>query len=132
MINIGKLNVLVLLIIFIFGCGYLNNEVKSMKITIEEAIKIANKEAEKLNYNVSEMNIKIDENNTVWKKYSSSINFSIGSTFLDDNQEIKTKLKNKSFWAIYYMPKNINQFGGDLWIFINKDTGKIILFLKGK
>lgn len=131
MVNIEKKIVSLLLVIFIMGCGYLNGETRSKLIDKKKTREISIAEAERLGYNTSLMNISIDENNTLWRKYSSSLNLTTGATLLDEMPEVKNKLRNKIFWAVYFDPRNIEQHGGDLWVFVDRTTGDVILYLKG-
>ncbi len=135
MVRVKKIKILAMIVIFTLGCKHFNAEVKVMKITKEQAIKIANKEAKRIGYDISRTKIEIDKNNTVWNGWSGSIHTNIKGetlTALDANPEIKTKLKNKNFWAIYYHPEEHNVFGGDFFIFVDRNSGEIIYSLKFK
>lgn len=94
-------------------------------ISKKEVMEIANKEVARLKYNIEEMKIETDEENSHWKWYISK------TKLIEKNQELETKLKNRNFWAIYYEPKK-NQLGGDLFIFIDKNTGEVIGLLMGQ
>lgn len=95
-----------------------------MKISLKEAISIAEKKAESLNYDIKKMKLMADENNNIWNNYSSS-------GFLEANPPIKDVLNGKDFWTIYFAPTEA-VLGGDLFIFVDKKNGKVILALPGK
>lgn len=96
-----------------------------MKITKEEVIEIANKEAIRLGYDINMMEIKVTKHTTPWNTYLKK----------DNNSEYalvrKEKLINKEYWAVYYAPKNM-QLGGDICIFIDSSTGEVLTSLRGK
>lgn len=119
-----KLFIIILLswftIFSVLGMGHKGGKI--VRITKEEAIKIANEELLKQNFNVRETNIFIDENNTVWKeRYLSNNKFS------NNNLDIIEKLRDREYWAINYMPIEENILGGEAWVFVDKNKGEIIL-----
>ena len=119
----------ILLIVFLFSmassCIVLDKKARNMKISNEEAIRIANKEVQRLKYDIDKLKIISDEKNTFWYKYISS------GPILESNPDIKNKLDNRDFWAIYYGSREM-RLGGDVFIFIDKNTGEIILVIQGK
>jgi hypothetical protein len=129
--NIKRQIVILSLVIFVAGCGHLKGEPRNMLISKKKAVEISTGEANRLGYNTSLMNVTIDNNNTLWTKYSSSLNLSTGVSLLNEISEVKNRLKNRTFWAVHFGPKNIEQQGGDLWVFIDRNTGEVILYLKG-
>jgi hypothetical protein len=132
MVNIKKQIVPLTLVIFVLGCAHLKGEIGNMPINKDRAIEISSAEAKALGFNVSVMEINIDENNTLWKRYSSSLNVSTGSTILDEMPEVKSKLKGRAFWVVLFLPRGYEHHDGDLWVFVDKNTGEIILHLKGQ
>ena len=90
-------------------------------------VEVANKTAQELGYKLSEMTISIDENNSAWNNHISKVPF-FESEF---GQDVKKKLDNKKYWAVYYQPKR-TQLGGDLFVFIDKETKEVITVIRGQ
>jgi len=99
-----------------------------MKISKEIAVKIANEELLKQGFDVTQKDIIVDKDNTLWNtRYLSD------DKFKESNQHIIKKLKNKNYWAIYYTPKRPQGLlGGEAWVFVDKNTGDVILLFKLK
>jgi hypothetical protein len=98
------------------------------QISKEEVSKIANKVAKDLGYDVENMILKADEKNTEWKEYVAYIK-GMPPAF-------EAKLKDRVYWAVYFQPipdpdPNIVLVGGDLWVFIDANTGEVITHIKG-
>lgn len=98
-----------------------------MKISREEAIGIANKEANRLGYNAAKMKIEIDEENTWWNSYIAS-----SPSFWEQHPHIQEKLHNRDYWAVFYGSQDRTRLGGDLWVFVDRASGEIIMAIKGK
>lgn len=109
-------------IIFSVGCNY--GESGNMNISQEKALEIANNKAIELGYDISEMNIKIDKDHAEWDNYVKS------GPISKYDMELLKKLEGKKYWIVRYIPKKI-QFGGDLLVFIDKNSGEVISFLQG-
>jgi hypothetical protein len=122
----------IILVILLSICSYIivNAQGNTMKITEDQAIKIANKEAKNLGYSVETMSLKVAEYNTPWNDY---LHNNSKSEYVIGRQE---KLKNKKYWAIYFYPNPKIQGamvkGGDLCIFVNSINGEIITTVRGK
>jgi hypothetical protein len=93
---------------------------KNRFITQKEILVFANKEAVRLGYDIGSMDVYLDRYNAEWNKLISN-----DPSYLECSPELRDKLKN-GYWAVYYGPKNSPQKGGDLWIFVNPNTGEII------
>jgi len=98
-------------------------------ITEKQAVEIANKEIEKLKYNVKDMEIKISRHSDPWNDYLPK----------EDNTEYfttrKNKLSGKTYWAVYYskaQKPGTRTFGGDICIFIDAKTGDVLTFCRGE
>ena len=91
----------------------------------KEAIDIGNKEAARLGYNISDMRVDVDEKNTKWNEHIKS------GPVLEWNPDIRDKLKNKEYWAIFYGPIK-KQLGGDIVIFVDKVNGEVIAVIQGE
>lgn len=98
----------------------------NMVITKEHAIEIADREAMRLGYDTKVMNMEIDEQNTKWSTYILST-----PSALEGARELKDALKKRKYWAVYYGPKGL-VLGGDIFIFIDRDTGEILGVLRGR
>jgi hypothetical protein len=125
------------IIFFMIFSVLLQNSVSQSQetdITIIKALELSNIEARKLNYNVEEMEIRLIGVPVTWKELQKRHWFF--SDFKDEKKEIENKLVGKEFWLVYYLPikkgKDTVIFGGDLWVFVEKHTGKILTAIRGK
>lgn len=101
------------------------NEVEQMEISKEKVHEIANNKAKEIGYDIKEMKVELDKENTRWNEYIKK------GPILENDNKLRLALKDRKYWAAYYAPKRI-QFGGDLWIFIDKNTGEVITIIQGK
>ena len=109
------------------SCISIPREVKNMENNKEIIVEIANKTAKELGYNLSDMTISLDRDNSAWNKHISK-----GPFFEDEfGREIKKKLDNKKYWAVHYNPKRA-QLGGDLFVFVDKETKEVITVIRGQ
>ena len=101
-----------------------------MKITNDQAMEIANKEAMRLGHDTKLMDIEVTLNNVHWNKF-----FPKGSTS-EYVRERQNKLKGKEYWAIWYHPSQTigggMAKGGDVCIFIDSKTGEVLTNYRGK
>lgn len=101
-----------------------------IKLRMEKALELANKEAITLGYDIKSMNVELDENNTAWNTFISKY-----PSYLENNPEIKNKLKDRNYWAVYYKPTvkpGEILFGGGLLVFVDSSNGEIITVIRGK
>jgi hypothetical protein len=109
-------------------------KVPEADITIIKALELSNIEARKLKYSVEGMEVRIIGTPATWAELQKHHWFF--RDFKDDNKELEKKLDNKRFWLVYYLPikegKDIVIFGGDLWVFIEDSSGKILATIRGK
>jgi hypothetical protein len=94
----------------------------------ERVIEIAKQAARDLGFDLKKMTIEADENNTKWKEEFASIENAPG--------HIGKKVKDKKYWAVYFAPippsdPNTVQMGGDLWVFVDANTGEVLTYWKG-
>jgi hypothetical protein len=87
---------------------------------------IADGEAQRLGYDIEHMSISFDIYNSKWSKYLHSMKE------LNALPKIQDKLKDRKFWAVYYAPLRKHVRGGDLWVFIDQDSGMIITTIRGE
>ena len=109
-----------------------------MEIAKEEAIKIANKEVINLGYDIKSDEVgsiklkNIKKYDTNWEEViRQDIQGFSWISWWAKNPDVRNKLKNKKFWAIYYAPKH-HILGGDVCVFIDFGTGEVITCLRGK
>ena len=96
------------IIFFLSFLGLKKNDAsdQNVKITEEQAIQIANKEMDRLGYDVKNMNIKVSQHDKPWNNY-------LPQDSVDEYDIIrKDKLKGKKYWAVYYYVDNPLQRGG--------------------
>lgn len=94
------------------------------KATLDKAIVIAKNVASELGYIIDELEVVADSQNFLWKKYKIDI--------LAGNMDLKNKLGNKEYWVIYLRPKDTNVIGGNIFVFVDKNNGKVIGYLRGQ
>lgn len=98
---------------------------KKGEISLGTALEKSNEKAKELGYDLSRMRVIADEENSIWKAYVKS------GPVLEWNPDLRKQLEGRDFWAIGYMPKE-PQLGGDLTVFIDKQTGNIITVIQGQ
>ena len=116
-----------MLLMLLTSCAIIPHEVKNMENGKEGIVKIANETAKKMGYNLSDVTVVIDKDNSAWNNHISKgalVNSEYG-------QDVEKKLHDRKYWAVYYQPKR-TQFGGDLFVFIDKETKKVITVLRGQ
>lgn len=113
---------------------------ESDKLTKEQIIRITISKAQELGYNTEDMDIIYDEDN---QKIKEHLKRSGVSTY---NKETKAwekdspttpeqeypELKEKDYQAVYFGPKGVGIKGGDLWVFIDRNTGEAIKYIRGE
>ena len=105
----------------------------------EELLRIAVNKAKALRYNTEEMNIIYDEGNVKLKEHCKRLGVSVYDEKTKQWEKVESSTPEKDFpvlagrnyQAIYFGPKN-QQKGGDLWVFVDIDTGEIIKWVGGK
>ena len=101
-----------------------------MSLTMIEIQKRANVEATNRGYSSEEVaSVLFDEKNSIWET-------SIMRKNLQRNPDLSKKLEGKDYIVFIYAKKNkipnIVIEGGELYIFVEKTTGQILLTLSGK
>ncbi len=125
--------IFVLLIVYVnMICSCIKGEVETndMKVTEDKAIAIAETKAKRYGYNLKNMIIEITKYNTMWDSY-------IPENSKDELYiELKDKLKDREYWAVYYRPdpKKVGKGhkGGDFTIFIDSKSGEVITDIRWK
>jgi len=106
----------------------------------KEVIRIATEKAKELGYSLKNMGIILyDEDHKVLKQHLLREGISVYDE--ETNQWIPEQpttpeeeypaLKGRGYQAVYFGPKN-PQKGGDLWVFVDKDTGEVITYICGQ
>ncbi len=111
--------------VILWNCGIVEGARRKPMITKTEAVTIANKEATRLGYNLNRIESSADAENSVWTHYLRQ------GVLRLRHLNLERKLASKRFWAIYYAPRQ-SQFGGDLFVFVDKENGDVIDHLKGQ
>ena len=101
--------------------------------TRSEILAAADAKAKELGYDVERMSVSFDVYNSGWRDYLKSI----GRT----DAAIDSRLDGRTYFAVYYAPLKTRKagveladpaLGGDLWIFIDGDSGEVIYSLSGQ
>lgn len=97
-------------------------------ITREEAIELASSEAQRLGYVIEKMDSAIAS--TSYDVFG----FIKSYPAYKNNALIIKELEGHHFWAVYFSPKqNMGiVLGGDLWIFVNSQSGGVLAVIRGK
>jgi hypothetical protein len=85
---------------------------------------VADAKAKELGYDVEALlPAAFDADNTKWKAYRAT---------LKEPPPGAKAIEGRSFWAVYYGPKNPKQRGGDLWVFVDRETHQVLAALRGR
>jgi len=74
------------------------------------------------------MSMSFDAYNLAWQRHMRE------NAGLNGMLDIETKLqhrKSQDYWAVYYGPLK-EQLGGDLWVFVDRQTGEVLGTIRGK
>ncbi len=112
---------------------------QNKELTKEQIIKIAISKSEEIGYNSEEMDIVYDENNKKIKEHLMNVGVTIYNEETKKWDEVLPTtpekeypaLAGKNYQSVYFGPKEM-QKGGDLWIFIDRDTGEVIKWIGGE
>ena len=116
---------LILLHAMIFTTFSLHADPTTLNWTRSKILSISDQEASRLKYNVDMMSLSFDFHNSKWNDYLKALE-GIGGL-----PDVEDKLRGRDFWAVYYGPMKI-QFGGDLWVFVDRDSADIITVIRGE
>jgi hypothetical protein len=113
---------------------------QSDKLTKERITRVAISKAQELGYKTEDMDITYDEDNQKIKEHlkrSGVSTYNEGTkTWEKDSptapEQEYPELKDKDYQAVYFGPKEAGIKGGDLWVFIDKNTGEVIKYIRGK
>ena len=93
--------------------------------TRSEILAIADAKAKELGYDVEQMSVAFDFYNSHWHDYLRR------ATNFVPYPDIPAKLNDRKYWAVYYAPIK-DQLGGDLSVFIDRETGETIDVIQGQ
>lgn len=113
---------------------------QSDKLTKEQITQIAIGKAQALGYKIEDMDIIYDEDNQKIKEHLTRRGV---STYNEDTkawekdspttpEQEYPELKDKDYQSVYFGPRGEGIKGGDLWVFIDKNTGEVIKHIGGK
>ena len=90
--------------------------------TRSEILAVADAKARELGYDVEQMGVSFDAYNSKWNDYLKYL----GKADRDIDERL-----SQPYLAVYYAPLTM-MVGGDLWVFIDQNTGKPIYHLAGQ
>jgi hypothetical protein len=113
---------------------------QSNQLTKEKITQIAISKAKDLGYKIEEMNIIYDEGNKSIKEHSRRVRiFTYDEKTKKWEKDLSVtpekehpELRGKDYQSVYLGPKESGAKGGDLWVFIDKNTGDVIKYSRGK
>ena len=112
----------------IVGAGSLSQVKKA------DAIKVANKEVEKLGIDLQELEIEVDKGNRRWDEFMSILRDS-GEVTREQYQQYQSRLRGRIFWTIFYSPKGIDGHGwkgGGATVLIDAKNGEVLIVIRGE
>ncbi len=123
-------------LLFFMGLFLGSQKVKNPMLNSKEVVQISKKKAIELGYDISAMDIVLcDQAFSCREVEGNDVGLvELIKKYLQSNSEMREKIKNikqNEYWIVAYMPKK-NQLGGDLWIFIDKEDGRIITIIRGQ
>jgi len=132
-----KISLLLLVIVLCFASSVVFSQ--SNKLTKEQIIRIAISKAAELGYKTEEMNIVYDEGNKSIKEH---LRYARVSKYNEKTKELDKvlpttpekeypELNGKDYQSVYLCPK-VAMPGGDLWVFIDRNTGEVIKYVCGQ
>jgi len=127
-----KITIIMAIALFLVSSGY-------CQFSQEDILSAAIKKANDLGYEIKEMNVSYDEGNKALKKHLKRIGVSVYNEKTGEwepelprtPEQEYPELAGRNYQAIYFGPKEMLK-GGDLWVFIDKDTGKVISHIAGQ
>jgi hypothetical protein len=133
-----KLFLLLLVIVLCFASSFAFSQ--SNQLTKERIIQIAISKARDLGYKTEKMNIVYDDGNKSIKEHLKHIGV---STYNEKTKKWEKdlpttpgkeypELKGKDYQSVYFGPKGSGILGGNLWVFVDKNTGEVIKYIRGK
>ena len=91
----------------------------------KEILAISNRKVIELGYDLKNLTPQYDLGNGKWKEYAQSQSpGAIDSTI--------ALLAKHDFQGVYYAPKGKMTLGGDVWVFIDRNTKEVITTLRGR
>ncbi|MBI4717899.1 MAG: hypothetical protein HY763_08865 [Planctomycetes bacterium] len=121
---------LILLAAFAAGCTQPPSDAPKVTNVCQKALPAARTQAEKLGYDLAALEPRCEDDNAAWQKYVAA-----RPKLYDDIPDLKAKLTDKPYWAVHFGPKPEGPRpakGGDLWVFVHKESGEVLTYLRGK
>ena len=115
------------------------------KWTRSDILAIADKEAQGLGYDIERMGVSFDLYNSEWNAYWKTVNEGVQVLEPGENKfrplseqerqqttdQLMEGLSDRNYWTVYYSPLAEDVRDGDLWVFIDCDTGEVVKVLRG-
>jgi len=120
----NKSGIISCILLVAFSCMSCKEAKVASENTDEIYLRLAKKILDSMNISTEKGTLNIDENNEKFKK------------FLVTSDPCFSILTNKDFQTVLYLPKVKDnreiQFGGEIWIFIDRNTKKVLYVHQGK
>jgi len=118
---------LVFISVVFFSCATAGSGRDHNKLTIDDAVALADKAVSDLGYDRGSMKMGIFIDHIPWfMRYPYT-----KSHVSDYTTKLKDVLSNKKYWAIYFLPAGHNWEDGDICVFVDKLSGKVITIYEG-
>ena len=133
-----KKRLITLMVVLLSFCFVVVSFAKT-ELAKEEIMNIAVKKANALGFFKEKMSVTYDEGNEIIKEYTKNAGVSVynketgkwGKELSATPEKRFPELIGRNYQAIYFGPEEM-QKGGDLWIFVDKESGEIINCVFGK
>ncbi|MER2514027.1 MAG: hypothetical protein ABTQ25_16705 [Nitrosomonas ureae] len=105
-------------------------EASSRILLKEDAIKVANKEVEKLGIDLQELEIDVDRGNRKWDYYMSILKESGIPESRQRYQQYQARLQGRTFWTLFYHLKHADSHGardGGVTVLIDARSGEVLI-----
>jgi hypothetical protein len=93
-------------------------DANEVRLTRQQVIEIANAEIRRNGMNPADYDVIFDQGNLAWRSVLRSVQFSL------------PELEGRDYQVVKYTPRGHKTQGSDLFVFVDKNTGKALLFLQ--
>jgi hypothetical protein len=104
-------------------------------VPLEKALRIGNLRVLKMGIDLHTVEVKVDEENKDWQEYLSTLANSSVPELKTFAKRVNDKLQGRKYWCLFYEPKRIDGHGfkgGGATVLVDKNSGKVLLALRGE
>ena len=108
-----------ILLALVIGCGVAMAATEDKVWTRSEILAIADKEAQRCGYSLEDNSVSFHWNNSEWQLYLQKLTGK-------GHEQFQAKLNERRFLAVHYQDLERPTLGGELWVFLDLDVGRVI------